>query len=110
MLSRTPNAFGRQNERNLRRADITWRDPPHARPDPGGLTIYGGTDYGLMGLLQSGQSITGEVIEVAGGAAMFMFNNAAPISESSTASLLGLGTLCLTGLMLTARLKARRVI
>lgn len=77
-------------------------------PDPSGKTIYGGTDYTLTGLLQDGNSITGDVIEVASGATMFTLTNAAPIPEASTAALVGLGALCLVGLMLVSRLKAQK--
>lgn len=77
-------------------------------PDPSGKTIYGGTDYTLTGLLQDGNSITGDVIEVASGATMFTLTNAAPIPEASTAAPVGLGALRLVGLMLVSRLKAQK--
>ena len=72
-------------------------------PDPTGQTPLGGTDYTLTGLLQNGDSVTGDVVEVASGAAMFTLDNAAAVPESSTASLLGSGMLCLAGLLLKAR-------
>ena len=81
-------------------------------PDPGGKTIDGGTDYTLTGLLQDGHSITGDVIEVAGGAAMFTLTNAAPVPEASTAVPLGLGMLCLAclaGLTLAGRTRAEHM-
>ena len=73
-------------------------------PDPTGLMPPGltGTDYTLTGLLQNGQSVTGDVIEVTNGANLFTFN-ATAVPEASTASLLGLGALCLVGLGLKAR-------
>lgn len=72
-------------------------------PDPTGQTPLGGTDYVLTGLLQSGQSVTGDVIEVASGATMFTVSNGTPVSEASTASLLGLGMLSIAGLILKPR-------
>ena len=72
-------------------------------PDPTGQTPFGGTDYTLTGRLQNGQSVTGDVIDVAPGAAMFTLTNAAPVPEASTASLLGFGTLCLAGIIFKTR-------
>ncbi len=77
-------------------------------PDPGGKTLYGGTDYLLTGLLQNGQSVTGDVIEVAPGAAMFTLTNAAPVPEASTSALVGLGMLCLGGTVLAGRVRRAR--
>ncbi len=71
--------------------------------DPTGLTpITGGTDYTLTGLLQNGQSVNGDVIEVTNGAAMFNFSGGPAVPEPSAVSLLGLGTICLAGLLLRA--------
>lgn len=78
-------------------------------PDPSGQTPFGGTDYTLTGWLQNGQSVTGDVIDVAPGATMFTLTNGAPVPEASTASLLAFGTLCIAGLVLPARRKGRQV-
>ncbi len=61
---------------------------------------YQGYDYLLTGILQSGESITGKTIAVAGGAKMFTLA-AAP--EPSAVVSLALGALGLSGLMLRAR-------
>ena len=79
-------------------------------PDPGGKTLFGGTDFTLTGQLLDSQNVTGEVVEVAGTAAIYTLVNESAVSEASTAPLLGLGTLCLAVLMLTTRRRPGRLV
>ena len=70
-------------------------------PDPTGNTPLGGKDYILTGLLQNGDSVTGDVVEVSPGATMFTLSS--PVPEVSTASGLCLGLLGIAGLLFKAR-------
>ncbi len=71
---------------------------------PGLDPTYGGTDYLLTGLLQNGQSITGNVINVQPGTPMFTLINAAP--EPSPWAALAVGTLGVGTLTFRARRRA----
>ncbi len=59
-------------------------------PDPAGQTPFGGSDYTLTGVLQNGQSVTNDVVEVASGAQMFTISNSVAAPEPSQGALLGL--------------------
>ena len=58
----------------------------------------GGTDYALGGLLQSGQTLTGDVINVQPAATMFTFSDGSVVPESGSWALVGLsGAVLLVG-------------
>ncbi len=51
----------------------------------------GGMDYALGGILQNGQSLVGDVIDVQSGATMFTFSSPSTVPEPGTAWLSGVG-------------------
>ena len=66
----------------------------------------GGTDYALGGLLQSGQTLTGDVINVQPTATMFTFSDGSVVPEPRSWVLVGLGGAVL---LVGRRLQLRRV-